>query len=152
MAQRESKKHPTDSKVCAHCGRSFDYRKKWAQVWQTIKYCSDRCRKEAKAPLSIQPAPATETSQIPKSESALVLNPDLIRHRILDLLNARGRDATICPSEVLPTAERTDKRLMERVRQVARIMVHEGLIEITQKGQVVHPDAFRGPIRLRLRR
>eukprot|EP00882_Tetradesmus_deserticola_P025945 GHRQ01028539.1.p1 GENE.GHRQ01028539.1~~GHRQ01028539.1.p1 ORF type:complete len:116 (+),score=20.61 GHRQ01028539.1:296-643(+) len=32
------------SKVCATCGRLFTWRKKWEQVWDDVKYCSDRCR------------------------------------------------------------------------------------------------------------
>lgn len=32
------------SKVCLCCGRPFTWRKKWAKVWDEVKYCSDRCR------------------------------------------------------------------------------------------------------------
>jgi hypothetical protein len=31
-------------KVCAGCGRPFAWRKKWAKVWDEVRYCSDRCR------------------------------------------------------------------------------------------------------------
>ena len=31
-------------KICAACGRPFSWRKKWARVWDEVKYCSDRCR------------------------------------------------------------------------------------------------------------
>ena len=31
-------------KTCAACGRPFTWRKKWARVWDEVKYCSDRCR------------------------------------------------------------------------------------------------------------
>lgn len=37
------------TKVCATCGRPFAWRKKWAKVWDEVKYCSDRCRRERKA-------------------------------------------------------------------------------------------------------
>ncbi|WP_299753016.1 DUF2256 domain-containing protein [uncultured Boseongicola sp.] len=33
------------SKVCATCGRPFEWRKKWAKVWDEVKYCSERCRR-----------------------------------------------------------------------------------------------------------
>ncbi|MEL6445202.1 MAG: DUF2256 domain-containing protein [Bacteroidota bacterium] len=33
------------SKTCAVCGRPFDWRKKWADVWDEVKYCSERCRR-----------------------------------------------------------------------------------------------------------
>lgn len=32
------------SKVCIVCNRPFTWRKKWAKVWEEVKYCSDRCR------------------------------------------------------------------------------------------------------------
>jgi hypothetical protein len=31
-------------KICAVCGRPFEWRKKWEKVWDEVKYCSDRCR------------------------------------------------------------------------------------------------------------
>ena len=39
---------------------------------------------------------------------------------------------------------------MQATRDVAVSMVKQGQLEITQKGQVVDPDSFKGPIRLRL--
>jgi hypothetical protein len=35
-------------KLCAQCGRSFTWRKKWQKVWDEVRYCSDRCRDEAR--------------------------------------------------------------------------------------------------------
>ena len=32
-------------KVCSVCKRPFKWRKKWAKVWNEVKYCSDRCRR-----------------------------------------------------------------------------------------------------------
>jgi hypothetical protein len=32
------------TKVCAACGRPFRWRKKWAKVWDEVRYCSDACR------------------------------------------------------------------------------------------------------------
>jgi hypothetical protein len=32
------------TKVCAVCGRPFQWRKKWKDVWDDVRYCSDRCR------------------------------------------------------------------------------------------------------------
>ncbi|WP_187428720.1 DUF2256 domain-containing protein [Roseobacter fucihabitans] len=32
-------------KQCAHCERPFTWRKKWARVWDDVKYCSQRCRR-----------------------------------------------------------------------------------------------------------
>eukprot|EP00775_Hariotina_reticulata_P001946 gene1946-2275_t len=39
---------------------------------------------------------------------------------------------------------------MEATRDVARKLAEAGIIEITQKGAVVSPQSFKGPIRLRL--
>jgi hypothetical protein len=38
------KKADLPTKTCATCGRPFTWRKKWARVWDEVKYCSDRCR------------------------------------------------------------------------------------------------------------
>jgi hypothetical protein len=37
------------SKICPVCGRPFSWRKKWAKDWAEVRYCSDRCRHDAKA-------------------------------------------------------------------------------------------------------
>ncbi|WP_445367200.1 DUF2256 domain-containing protein [Methylomonas sp. BW4-1] len=34
------------AKACAVCGRPFVWRKKWAQDWDAVKYCSERCRRQ----------------------------------------------------------------------------------------------------------
>ncbi|KAF3996577.1 DUF2256 domain-containing protein [Glaciimonas immobilis] len=39
------KKSNLPSKVCLSCGLPFAWRKKWATVWDQVKYCSARCRK-----------------------------------------------------------------------------------------------------------
>ncbi|MCX7358083.1 MAG: DUF2256 domain-containing protein [Alphaproteobacteria bacterium] len=35
-------------KPCATCGKPFTWRKKWARDWESVRYCSDRCRAKAK--------------------------------------------------------------------------------------------------------
>ena len=74
------------------------------------------------------------------------------RTRILDLLQARGLDKTICPSELLSGEDKQNPALMEQVRASARTLASQNLIEFTQHGKVVDPSAARGPIRLRLKR
>ncbi len=73
------------------------------------------------------------------------------QNSIIELLLTRGPSKTICPSEVLPRELKKDKELMEQVRKSARLLAQTGEIEITQKGQVVDPESFKGPIRLRLK-
>ncbi|MEO1292407.1 MAG: DUF2256 domain-containing protein [Pseudomonadota bacterium] len=36
-------------KDCAQCGRPFAWRKKWEKVWDEVRFCSERCRAEAKS-------------------------------------------------------------------------------------------------------
>jgi len=38
------KKSDLPSKLCVVCARPFVWRKKWAKVWDEVRYCSDRCR------------------------------------------------------------------------------------------------------------
>ena len=40
------KKQNLPEKICPVCQRPFAWRKKWAKVWDEVKYCSDRCRGE----------------------------------------------------------------------------------------------------------
>ncbi len=39
-------------KHCLSCGRPFAWRKKWAQVWDEVQYCSERCRRSRGKPPS----------------------------------------------------------------------------------------------------
>jgi hypothetical protein len=32
-------------KTCVTCGRPFTWRKKWARDWDSVRYCSERCRR-----------------------------------------------------------------------------------------------------------
>ncbi|MFN3275337.1 MAG: DUF2256 domain-containing protein [Paracoccus sp. (in: a-proteobacteria)] len=42
------RKSDLPQKICAVCGRPFAWRKKWASVWDEVRYCSDRCRGDAR--------------------------------------------------------------------------------------------------------
>ncbi|WP_216914278.1 MULTISPECIES: DUF2256 domain-containing protein [unclassified Synechococcus] len=33
------------TKTCPVCGRPFQWRRKWKQVWEEVRYCSERCRR-----------------------------------------------------------------------------------------------------------
>ncbi|NQZ76100.1 MAG: DUF2256 domain-containing protein [Ekhidna sp.] len=39
------KKVNLPTKNCATCGKPFSWRKKWEKVWDEVKYCSERCRR-----------------------------------------------------------------------------------------------------------
>jgi hypothetical protein len=115
------------SKPCARCGRTITWRKKWARDWESVRWCSDACRR---AGLS-----ATDAA---------------LEAQIRSLLAARARDATICPSEAARAVGGEDWRpLMEPARAAARRLVAAGEVEITQGGHVVDPSTAKGPIRIR---
>lgn len=42
-------------KRCAVCGRPFAWRRKWARVWDQVKYCGERCRRGAKKAPPVPP-------------------------------------------------------------------------------------------------
>lgn len=41
---RGVRKADLPTRTCATCGRPFAWRKRWAKVWDEVKYCSDACR------------------------------------------------------------------------------------------------------------
>jgi hypothetical protein len=114
-------------KPCERCGRTMQWRAKWAKNWDSVKYCSDACRK--------QRLTAIDTA---------------LEDAIVQLLNARARDASICPSEAAQRVGGEDwQRLMEPTRMAARRLVAQEKVQITQGGRVVDPSRAKGPIRIR---
>jgi hypothetical protein len=116
------------AKTCAACGRTITWRKKWADCWEEVRFCSAACRKNK---------PSATDHEL---ESA-----------ILALLEQRAKAASICPSEAARSffGETQWREQMERTRRAARRLVDQGKIEILQKGRVVDPSTAKGPIRLR---
>lgn len=114
-------------KVCVACGRSFQWRAKWADDWEAVRYCSQACRRRG------------VTAQDQRLEAS-----------IMALLDARAVDATVCPSEAARDVGQDDWRdLMEPARRAARRLVDQGRVQMTQHGQVVDPSRAKGPIRIR---
>ena len=119
----------TPTKICAKCGRRFEWRSKWSSNWDEVRFCSARCRRE----------------RLTKVDEAL-------EDAILALLTERG-SKTICPSEAARQVDPERWRgLMERTRQAARRLVARGEAEILQRGRPVDPSTAKGPIRLALKR
>lgn len=117
-------------KVCVRCGRTMQWRAKWAKNWEQVKYCSDQCRRTR--------ATATDSA---------------LEDAIVGLLGARARDASICPSEAARQVGGDSwQSLMEPTRMAARRLVAQGKVQITQGGKVVDPSRAKGPIRIRLAR
>lgn len=44
MARIARTKNGRPPKVCAACGRAFEWRKKWERDWENVRFCSDACR------------------------------------------------------------------------------------------------------------
>lgn len=118
----------TDEKTCASCGRRIEWRKKWADDWDQVRYCSDACRKRKVSRVDAQ-----------------------LESTILELLGNRASTATICPSDAARAVRPDDWRdLMEPARRAARRLVAGGQVTITQGGKPVDPSTPKGPIRIRL--
>jgi hypothetical protein len=119
---------PGSAKVCPVCGRSFEWRRKWASTWDRIRYCSAGCRR------GLRP------------------HDRALEEAILELLGQRARGASICPSEAARLLEGEEPRwraLLEPARNAARRLARQGRIEISKGGRRIEPDDVRGPIRLR---
>ena len=115
-------------KTCASCGRRIEWRKKWADDWDQVRFCSDACRKR----------------KVTKVDAEL-------ESKIVDLLGQRASTATICPSDAARAVRPDDWRdLMEPARRAARRLVAGGVVTITQGGKPVDPSTAKGPIRIRL--
>lgn len=118
-----------EPKTCASCGRTIDWRKKWERSWDSVRYCSDGCRRR----------------KVTDVDRAL-------EQSILDLLAQRSAGATICPSEAARAIGGDDWRsLMEPARRAARRLVASDEVEITQGGRAVDPSTAKGAIRIRVR-
>ncbi|TFC44710.1 DUF2256 and DUF3253 domain-containing protein [Cryobacterium sp. TMT1-21] len=133
MAHRQRKPADPDAaggradKTCASCGRRIEWRAKWADNWDSVKYCSAACRGRGVSATDLR-----------------------LEESIATLLGARAQDATICPSEAAKVVGGEGWcDLMEPARRAARRLVARGELQITQGGTVVDPSTAKGPIRLR---
>jgi hypothetical protein len=124
------------TKTCACCGRTIEWRKKWERDWATVRFCSSACRRRGTRPLD-----------------------KALESAIMELLEARAGDATICPSEAARRVASEQgvegdgwRDLMEPTRAAARRLATAGEVTIVQRGQVVDPSTAKGAIRIRRRR
>ena len=113
----------TESKICVSCGLEFFWRKKWERNWDTVKYCSERCKKSFKRIMHVKNITAELVSK---------------------------RETSLCPSEVAKVISPDNwKERMQDVHSAARLLAHENKLCITQKGGIVDPQSVKGPRRLR---
>ncbi|MCS6989507.1 MAG: DUF2256 domain-containing protein [Chloroherpetonaceae bacterium] len=57
MKKPRRSKSNLPEKICSNCHRPMTWRKAWAKNWDDVKYCSERCRAEAKRKRSTQTSP-----------------------------------------------------------------------------------------------
>jgi hypothetical protein len=76
-----------------------------------------------------------------------------LRETMLALARERAPTKTICPSDAARAVGGENWRaLMDQARDTARELARAGDVEITQRGEVLDPNAaWRGPIRIRAR-
>ncbi len=115
-------------KYCVSCGRPIEPRRRWRDQWSQVRFCSRYCRNRG--------VNATDMR---------------LERAILELLSSRAAEGTICPSEAARAlATGGDWRgLMEPARRAARRLSHSGRVQILQKGKIVDPGNFRGPVCIR---
>ena len=76
-----------------------------------------------------------------------------LEQTILRLLGERAVTSTICPSDAARAIGGDDWRdLMDPTRQAAARLVAQGLVDVTQGGEVVDVTTARGPVRIRRHR
>lgn len=115
------------TKVCENCGFSFTWRKRWERDWDSVRVCSDGCRRGKLAPGSERYAEA-----------------------VVVLLSKRGPSASICPSEVARALSANEWRpLMDAVRAAGARLAKRGIVSITQGDREVDLAHVTGPIRFR---
>ncbi len=119
------------AKVCASCGRTITWRKKWATDWESVRYCSKACRRVKVSPTD-----------------------HLLEHTILTLLDGQPRGATIALSQAVHAAAGGQvsgggEALMQPARAAARRLSARGDVEILHGGRVVDPSTARGDLRIR---
>jgi hypothetical protein len=79
------------------------------------------------------------------------LNKESIEKAILTMAADRGTDKTICPSEVARAMFGENWRSeMQTVRDAAFDLAAQNKVIVTQKGEKVDPENFKGPIRIQI--
>jgi len=46
------RKENLPEKICARCARPFTWRKRWANCWDAVRYCSKACRSQKAQPVA----------------------------------------------------------------------------------------------------
>lgn len=161
-------------KICASCGRAFAWRKAWARDWEQVRYCSDACRRRKVRPVDRALEDAIRELLAVRGPGASICPSEAAR-RVAALQSHLGSTAGVGPAGAVPagaesarawsstgaagrggvqrpvatTDEESWRDLLEPARRAARRLVASGEVELTQRGRVVDPSSFRGPVRIR---
>lgn len=73
-----------------------------------------------------------------------------VKDRMMELLWLRGREDSICPSEVARGLAHPWRPLMPLVKEVAIELAERGDVEVVQRGEKVDWSKRPGAVRLRL--
>ncbi|MES2267242.1 MAG: DUF3253 domain-containing protein [Bacteroidota bacterium] len=69
----------------------------------------------------------------------------------LTMAAERGRDKTVCPSEIARALFPTNwRKHMQEIRDAAIELQKDGKVSITQKGEPVDVGHIKGPIRIKI--
>ena len=119
---------PMPPEPCDSCGRRIEPRRRWMHCEERVRYCSAACRRRRVSGVDLR-----------------------LEKAIAELLALRPPSSSICPSEAARrvAGDTAWRDLLEPARRAARRLAHRGAVEITQRGRVVDPADFRGPIRVR---
>ena len=74
---------------------------------------------------------------------------DRLERALRDLLERRGPDASVCPSEAARAVAEDWRPLMPAAREAAARLVDAGEAVVTQGGDVVDVRTAKGPVRVR---
>lgn len=114
-----------NEKICQSCGRPFENRKKWRDIFDEIKYCSKKC-KSNKSPIKL-------------------------KEKIMSYLNSQNSRSAYSLDKILSAEEFNNKAILEKARCAARLLADEKIINIIQNGKTVDPTDFKGSIEIKLK-
>lgn len=113
-------------RTCASCGREITWRKKWADDWHNVRYCSTACRRRGVTPTDRR-----------------------LEQIVLDAAAAEPRGVLL--SRALARAERElgDALPLESLKRAARRLAADGRVVLRQNGHAVDPSTARGDVEVR---
>jgi hypothetical protein len=102
----------------------MEWRKAWEKNWDSIRYCSDSCRRD----------------KFDKKSTN-------VRETILAMTKTAGKSKPVPATDVAQSLWPLEwETRLEEVRRVARLLHHEKLITILQNGKPITDLNFKGPV------